>query len=372
MTIEVKPYTEELIPAVVAFNQRLKAGGSNYQFPEHPVPKWLPKLDGRKIYQEFFVAVEEGGEVRGAFGLKHQEFSIFGETVSLGFSQLPISEGIVNKAYALTGVQVLMNVLKREPMVFALGIGGYREAVTRMLTKLGWTFETVPFFFRVCHPFPFLRNISYLRSNRGQRALVDLLAWSGAGWIVLMLLNVLLRKRSWSGHPHQAERVDDFGNWADQLWADCKQDYALCGVRDCETLNVLYRRTNPRFIRLKVSQGGKVIGWAVLLDTQMEDSPYFGDMRVGSVVDCLALRKNARHVIRAAVRYLQSRGADIIISNQLDAAWGAALKNGGFLQGPSNFLFGASKQLVERLQPFSTALSSIHMNRGDGDGPIHL
>ena len=101
MAIEIKPYPEDLVPAVRAFNQRLKAGGVVYQFPERSVPKWLPKIEGRKIFQEYFVAVENGSEVRGTFILKHQEFAFAGNPVSIADYHLPISEGLVNKAYGL-------------------------------------------------------------------------------------------------------------------------------------------------------------------------------------------------------------------------------------------------------------------------------
>ncbi len=372
MAIEFKPYTEELIPGVRAFNQRLKAGGVHYRFPEQHVPTWLPKLAGRKIFEEYFVAVEEGRDVRGAFILKHQEFSLAGETVSLPGFRLPISEGFVNKTYALTGLQICMNALKRQPMLFALGFGGHQEPLALMLKKLGWTFEAVPFFFLVHHPFRFLRNITHLRSTKLKRTLADLLAFSGVGWIVIKLCNLLLARRASNGPPPQAEVMEDFGDWANELWNVCRQDYALCAVRDRETLNVLYPRTDPRFIRLKVSQDGNAIGWAVLLNTQMVSSKHFGNMRVGSVADCLALRKDARQVMRAATQHLISSGPDIVVSNQLDAAWGTALKECGFLSAPSNLLFAASKKLAERLQPFPEKLTSIHMNRGDGDGPINL
>lgn len=372
MAIEIKSYTEELTPLVKAFNQRLKAGGADHQFPEHHVPTWLPKVDGRKIYLEYFVAVENGSDVRGAFGLKHQEFSLLTETVSVGFCQLPLSEGIVNKRYAFTGAQVLMNALKRKELFYALGIGGYEQPLAVMLLKLGWTFEAVPFFFRVQHPFRFFRNLAYLRSTGFRRSLADLLAWSGAGWIAVTLGNLLLPKRTWERPAPTGEVVQHFGAWADRLWELCRGDYTLCARRNSETLNVLYPQSDPRFIRLKVSQDGKVIGWAVLLNTQMEGAKYFGSMRVGSLVDCMALRKDARQVVRAAAQHLKSVGADMVVSNQLDTAWGRALKSCGFLKGPSNFLFGASKNLVERLQPFPERLSRIHITRGDGDGPINL
>jgi hypothetical protein len=59
---------------------------------------------------------------------------------------------------------------------------------------------------------------------------------------------------------------------------------------------------------------------------------------------------------------------DLIISNQSHTAWTEALRANGFLQGPSNYLLGASKPLSALADP----LSECHINRGDGDGPVNL
>ncbi len=372
MAIEIKPYPEDLVPAVRAFNQRLKAGGVVYQFPERSVPKWLPKIEGRKIFQEYFVAVENGSEVRGTFILKHQEFAFAGNPVSIADYHLPISEGLVNKAYGLTGVQLLMNALKRQPLLFSLGIGGHEEALAQMLKRLGWTIVAVPFFFKVHHPVKFFRNIAFLRRSKLKRTLSDALAFSGAGWMGVKLGHLLLRKGRSSRELLRAENTEDFSAWTDELWNACKHQYALCAVRDRETLNILYPPAKKRFIRLKIFRGEKMIGWVVLLNTQMSNSGHFGNMKIGSIVDCLALREDAGDVMRMAVRHLESAGADMIVSNQLDAAWGRALKECGFLSGPSNYLFAASKKLIELLQPFEANQKTIHMTRGDGDGPINL
>ena len=61
---------------------------------------------------------------------------------------------------------------------------------------------------------------------------------------------------------------------------------------------------------------------------------------------------------------------DLIVSNQLHAAWRKALAGAGFHHGPSNFLFAASPALAARIG--DAADDELHMNRGDGDGPIHL
>src|SRR6266705_69741 len=111
----------------------------------------------------------------------------------------------------------------------------------------------------------------------------------------------------------------------------------MIAVRNSETLNILYPANSKRFLSYKVTRGGGVLGWVVLLDTPMHNDKYFGNLRVGSIVDCLALPENASAVIRAATRVLEERGADLIVSNQSHAAWSTALRNAGFVAGPSNF-----------------------------------
>src|SRR5262249_44255267 len=106
--------------------------------------------------------------------------------------------------------------------------------------------------------------------------------------------------------------------------------------------------------------------------TQMNQNKYFGDMRVGSVADCFASPPNAPPVIQAAVEFLQTRGVDIVISNQMHSAWMEGIKSRGFLDGPSNFIFAASKALVEVIGPLETNKQNLHFTRGDGDGPVNL
>jgi hypothetical protein len=86
-------------------------------------------------------------------------------------------------------------------------------------------------------------------------------------------------------------------------------------------------------------------------------------MRVGSIFDCLSIpKKNAAPVISSAAEYLESRGVDLILSNQSHVAWGLALKKAGFFRGPSNFILAASKNLCELLHPFDDQKLLIHMN----------
>ncbi len=368
IVIAIKPFTEDLIPAVKELNARLDAGGApqEFRFPEHPIPDWLPRVNHRQIYQEYFVLVEHNS-VRGCYKLKHQVFSFHGEIRSIGFCHWPISEGMVNKKYAWVYFKMLSSVLKAQPLLYGLAMG---DPIPRIVTALGWSMCSVAFHFKVNRPKCFLKEIRALRKTPAQRLMMELAARTGAGGLALRILQAVRSKQCAPGE--QAEAVRGFSHWADDLWNECKGRYAMIAVRDSETLNILYPASSKRFLCYKVIRGTAILGWAVALDTLMRDNKYFGNLRVGSIVDCLALPENASVVARAVTRVLEERGADLIVSNQSHASWSAALRDAGFVRGPSNFPFAASKELSRLLHPFETKMAQVHLTRGDGDGPIHL
>lgn len=370
MAIAIKPYTPDWIPAVRAFNQRLADGGvaAEFRFPESDVPTWLPRLDGRRIYQDLYLAVD-GNDVRGAYILKFQDFSLRGEIHPLAFYRLPISEGIVNKAYSSVGVHMLRSAMRAEPSLFCLGMGGFDRPLPQMLKAMGWSLHEVPFYFKVNHAARFFRQIVPLRRTASRRLVADLAAFTGTGWAginILQRIHTAAADRDVSTEP-----VSGFGDWADQLWRETHSRYPMIASRDRTSLDVLYP-AGSNFIALKVSRGARVVGWAIVLDTQMRNSKYFGDLRVGSIVDCLAAPEDARDVVDAAARCLEERGVDLIACNQAHAAWTAALKAAGFLAGPSNFIFAASRPLQDRIALVDWAGGQPYLMRGDGDGPVHL
>src|SRR5436853_6702923 len=145
MAISIKSYTEEWIPAVKAFKQRLATGGvaREFHFPEKAVPSGLPKRDGRRIYQEFYLALE-GQEVRGAFILKTQDFSVRGKIQAVANYHLPISEGIINKRYSSVGVHMLRSAAKAAPLLFCLCMGSCARPLPQMLSARRWNLHVVP------------------------------------------------------------------------------------------------------------------------------------------------------------------------------------------------------------------------------------
>jgi hypothetical protein len=376
MTIRILPYAREHEDGVRAFNARLAAArlDSNLystRFPECHVPAWLPKRADCDLYQECFVAVDDESVVRGAYMLKHQSFLVNGELLRLADFQLPISEGIIDGRFTTIAVRLYVDAIRRQPHIYGLGGGGYHVPVVRFLMAAGCQTVTVPFFFRVVSPKSFLMNIATLRSSRLRCAALDCLAQSGLGWLAIQAAQRL--RRTYRVPASVAcDLVDEFSDWADGVWRDCRSSYSLVAVRDRTILNVLYPRSDSRFMRLRVLRQGKPIGWAVLLHTQMSGHKQFGDMHVGTLVDCLAAPHDAHDVVACAKNVLESSGVDLIVSNQCSQAWQTALRDCGFLSGPSNFPFLAAPRLAARLQPFQATSAGFHLNRGDGDGPINL
>ncbi|HEX5482866.1 MAG TPA: hypothetical protein VFZ08_09610 [Terriglobia bacterium] len=367
MAIAVVPYALEHVPAVKDFNRRLQAGGAeaHLSFYEDPIPRWLPKSADHELSNEFFVAVE-GGVVRGAYALKRERFSQRDHSFPAGCYHHPLSEGIIDKAYSSVGVLLIRDALARQPLLYCLGMDGYDKPLPKMLKLLGWSDCLAPFFFKVAHPGPFLKQMEALRETPWKSFLMDLGFFSGGGWLALKGLQGWKQWKVPKPERSTVAEVAEFGDWADALWEEARKFYALAAMRDRETLKRLYPAQDTHFTRLHLSRGGKVIGWAVV--GERRKSPRFGDLRVGSVVDCFAAPQDALPVARAAARALEQRGMDVIVSNQSHEAWRQAFRDSGFFEGPSNFIFAASRKLSEKLTPFAETQSRIHLTRADGDG----
>lgn len=372
MDIVFTRFASEHSDAVRQFNARLLAGGMGSQFPTSPVPEWLPPTPGSRLYQEYFVGLDREAAVRGAYILKHQDFQIGDRAVGISDLRLPISEGTVNREFVSVAGYLLFDALKRNPLLFGLGMGGYGEAVARWFQAARWTLVTVPFFFRVVHPFRFFRQIAVLRRSRSRRCVLDFAAWTGLGGPVLKSIQALRTRHRRDTDGIAVEPVREFGPWADTIWQRCHAQYGMLAIRTSDVLRALYPAGDPRFLRLRINRNREPVGWSVLLDTRCENHRHFGSMRLGSVVDGLSSASDAADVVLASTRTLIDRGVDLIISNQSHAAWRRAFDENGYLQGPSNFLMGTSPKLSRLLVESGVGPQDMHLNRGDGDGPIHL
>jgi hypothetical protein len=365
MSIVIQPFREEHERAVQAFNQRLVTATSDPDlvFYEHSVPHWLPKIEGSPLYNEYFVALEDD-VIRGAYALKHDRVHIAGQgECAVACYHHPLSEGIVNRSYSTVGSLLLRDAVRRQPELYALGMGGYDRPLPRMLKAMGWTLGLVPFYFRIVHPFRFLRQMTTIRNSPWRRWLMDLAAFSGAGWSLKAAQNVKRLRTTGSGSI-ESRLVEELPDWTDTLWLEAKHEYRLASVRDQKTLARLYPAEDKHLTKLCVFRQGKPVGWAVVGERR-KDAKY-GSLRVGSIVDCWARPEDAPFVILAATQTLEKQEVDLILSNQSHQQWCRALVGAGYWRADSNFIFAAAKNFSALLGPVE--ISEFHLNRANGDG----
>ena len=370
---ELVPYTEDLTPAVKAFNQRLLAGGidKKLMYPQTPVPSFPPRA-GARVYQQYFLLCDARMEMRGGFILTQEEWSFRGETAWVAHLRLPISEGAVDRNYKAVGPQVFNSAMAAQPNLYTVGMGGFETAVTKRLKSLGWSILSVPFYFKLLRPVVFLKNFLYIKRNSLLGRTAKLVAGTGLGSLGTGAFRVLSALYAPRMVNVSMEEVTAFGGWADEIWESSRRSFVLIAPRDSGTLNTRYPPKERQFLKLKFSQEGRAIGWALVLDTKMRANNYFGDSRVGAIVDCLSAPSNASKIISGATSYLCGRGVDLVVSNHTNRDWRDGFCRAGFLRGPTNYVFALSPEVAKRVEPFDANFGGFFVSRGDGAGPERL
>ena len=371
--IQVVPFDERHRVSVADFNRRLRVAGSPWGFYEEPTPDWIAPRPGQSVWREFHLAVDESGLVRGAYALKPQPWWIRGQTHTVADWQGPFSEGSIDPRYNTLGLRMIRDMLKKYPLLYSWGHGGNEQPVVQMLLKMGWVMHSTPFCLLVLKPFRFLRYNALLRSTHARRLLLDLGAFSGAGFVLLKGMHAALHARHGRRFTAEAVQVPSFADWADRVWERCRDRYLGIAQRDAASMNALVPELGwPAAIRLRVVRAGQVLGWAVVMDTAMRGDARFGDLRVGSIVDCLADPSDAGEVVAAASRILRERGVDIVVSNQAHPDWVRGFGANGYAVLPNKRMFAPSPALRALLEPFEEAARGLHLTNMDGHGPMAL
>ena len=352
------------------FNNELEGHGIDFRLP---APDLKPLHAKDFIFERKFILIENKTIVRAGYTLKNQWFKVNDDLLQIGYYYNPVTAGLFNKKYNICGILLLNDAQKKNKNLFCLGMGGYSKALPKLLTGMNWNLQIVPFFFKVCHPRAFLKNIRYLKDTKLKSFIVMLLANSGLGWLCLKFIFTLMSlfHIRFIKKPFIVNKeIKEFDKNLDFVWENAKQHNSFIAVRNCEYLKILY--SDKRFIKLKFIDDNKVVGWSISLCTQLNDHKQFGCMKLGSIVDCLSLKGYETNIVSKTSEILKKRGADLIISNQSHIFWKNAFKINSFINGPSNFVFASSRLLFDKLMDNVKLKDCMHLTRGDGDGPINL
>ncbi len=369
--LSIEPSSPELVPAIKRFNERLckSPADPGLRLGERPGECYSLQANPPLIYKDSFV-LTENGEVRGGCLLQVQPFWLDSNLTPVVNIQAPLTEGLFDRKYSHVAMYMMRHLLRQHPRIFAVGMGGLDRPFPRVLKAFRWRVEPVPFFFRVLSAGRFLDEMARLKSSPLVRFSVGVAKYTGAAWLGLAALQ---RRRgpALSRQQFHTERVTSWGDWADEIWREARDQYSFAAVRNLETLRLLYPE-DDRYTIVRVLQGKRPVGWAVLLNTQMDGNAYFGNMRVGTILDCFSISGWETAVVQAALQCFNDLRVDVVVTNQSHAAWAAAFAATGFLSYCSNYLVATSGEITQTLEKMPPGIDHLHITRGDGDGRIHL
>ena len=355
-------------PALERLNQRLEQGKTTARVPAAPAT--LRSLTGPAglYYRRMLVAVQED-EIRAAAQLVHHRFWVGGEARPFAWIQLPISEGMINRAYAMAIVQILRTALQQTPWMLSLGVGSVEEPWARMASSLGWKHRSVPFFF---HPVRVQRVLKELRALRRKPWLgtaFRILAASGAGHAG-SLVQAARYALAAGLRTTKTTLVHRFPPELDNIFSSSRIEYPAVAERTAESLNSIYPVGDLRFRRLVVTgrKSGNTVGWAVCCLSRMEHNHHFGNLCVGVLADGFGPAGSARAVMTAAADHLMEAGADLLVANWSHPDWIAAARALGFFSAPTNYLLFASPAASATL--LGPKAAALHLTRGDSDGVV--
>jgi hypothetical protein len=353
--------------AVAEFNARLARAGVTFSFPTNP-SGLMPRAAGVEAPCQTAYVLGDGQAVRGGYILKDELFFVPGARFSAGNYQLPLSEGIVDRRYALVGVHLIKDALARQRALYCLGMGSRARPLPQLLQRLGWTVSDVPFLFRIENAGNFAGEIRWLRQRRGVRLALDLARYSGALAAAVGLTRLQRRLLGTAASPDVAvSEVPELPDEIDQLFAAVGGQYGLLSDRRAAAMRGKLPSREAKLSRLLVHRSGRLAGWVVVSISRLENHTQFGNMSLGCIVDGLAAPSDVGLLSAVACQRLESARCDLLVSNQSHPAWIEALRRQGFFAGPSNFVLAMSPDLASRVPA-----GLMHFTRADGDGPINL
>jgi hypothetical protein len=371
--IEVRRFQGSDVPAIVSLNRRLAAARVPHEVGWEDLEQFEdPSLDKKPIIERLYVAAE-GDEIRGGVWLKEQLYWSHAGPLRVGWAMYPVAESLISGTAAGVPASLVFSLLRQQPHLMALGMGGHSGPYAKLLAAMRWTSSSVPFFFLLRHPARVLRQLSYARTSSARRMAADGLAYSGLAWVANTLVataRAAVKPKALAAYA--ASPVARFDAWADDVWQQCRDAYGFLAVRDSRALNALYPENFNRLVRLRVQHGGRDVGWICARSINTAGTWFerqFGNLRLGFLTDALSEPGDAAGVMDAGVRYLAEDGVDLIVTFQTHPAWCSAAVSTGLMRGPSNCAFYRSPAIERVIAAAAANDRYCHLTSSDGDGP---
>lgn len=255
--------------------------------------------------------------------------------------------------------------------------------VLRILRGLKWTHQGVlPQYLRILDAPGVSRNLqlSGLKALTVQTVdtsaaaplrLVESLLRMLGGWglavgqALWVGLTIVARPRSLPVEVREEQGFDDSYN---QLWQAVGGRFGACIARDQKYLQWRFGRKPDRYRVLGCRQENRLLGYCIVKTKQFSNDPRMGNMKVGTIVDCLfdpdapaALQTLLDYVVKVCER----EGVHVVLCTASHAAVRRLLRANGFLAIPGNLNFAYHNRTNVPLQDIP--LEAWHLMRGDSD-----
>jgi hypothetical protein len=365
MKISVQPFSADHEGAVVRFNERMRRASapSSFLLPER-AKQVVPH---GQVTVTHYVAVDDEGEVRGGMMCMDHPAIAGGEPERAVNIQSPLSEGIIDPAFTFVAPQLIKHAIRQARYAFVVGMGGASNPLPRLLKAMGWTLHTVPFYFQILRASRCVRNLAPLRGTALKRAGGTIAAMTGVAALGATLVHRPSSAAKRAAADFKAQAIDRWSSSADDVWDTFHTNLSFGVVRTTGTLPFFYPfdAGGPRCWWLV--RNGRIEGWFGLLITPMKNNPYFGNLVVATLTDCVGTADAVRAGISLAGTQARDGKADLLITNQQHRLLREACTAAGWRNAASNFLVATSPAMKDVFRP-----ETAYVTRRDGDGLTNL
>jgi len=163
-----------------------------------------------------------------------------------------------------------------------------------------------------------LRELRMLRTSSARRTLSNLAAVTAAGKLGVTALQFRSAGAALATGGLTVTSITTWESWVDELWQQCRREISFCVRRDLRTVQYLYP-LDDRVRGYCVRREGRPVGWMSVQTTQMRDHKYFGNLRLSTLLDGMALSGVMQGTISLVSFRLVSEGEDLLVSNPVCA-----------------------------------------------------
>jgi len=324
-----------------------------------------------------FVFVK-GNDIVGHVTTIPVQLSSYGKTVAahwiVGFMVHPEHRN------GLVGPLLIKEVKRRLDCALSLHV---ELPVLRILTGLKWVHRGIlPQYLRVLNARAVSHNIQLsgvkaLGAGKGDGTtavrgrIVESCVRVLGGWglatcqALWVGLTIVARHRSSRVEVREEQGFDD---GYEKLWQAVSGHFGACLARDRQYLQRRFGRHPDRYRVIGCRQENLLLGYCIVKTKQFSNDSRMGDMKVGTIVDCLfdpAAPVALQALLDFVVKKLAQEGVHAVLCTASHAAVRRLLRGNGFFAIPGNLNFAYYNRTNVTLQDIP--LESWHLMRGDSD-----